>query len=89
MVSGLGERTRDPLAIGCTSCARLILSAGRKTIEGMPAAAQYAANAAEVSPVEAQPTAWTALGFCFRSLLTCSSHTETAQGWAAAEAALE
>jgi len=34
------ERTRAPLAMGCTSCAREILSAGRKTIEGMSAAAQ-------------------------------------------------
>lgn len=89
MDEGLSERTRDPFAIGCTSCARLILSAGKKTIEGMPAAAQYAANAAEVSPVEAQPTAWTALGFCFRSLLTCASLTECAQGCAATKPALE
>ncbi len=32
--------TSAPLAMGWTSCASEILSAGRKTIEGMPAAAQ-------------------------------------------------
>src|SRR5262245_17890329 len=35
------------------------LSFGRKTMEGMPAAAQYEATAAEVSPVDAQATART------------------------------
>ena len=39
-------------------------------MEGMPAAAQYADKAADVSPVEAQPTAWTASGLILRSLLT-------------------
>ena len=40
--------TNDPFAMGCTSCASEILSAGRNTIEGMPAAAAYALSAAEV-----------------------------------------
>ena len=31
------DSTSAPLAMGCTSCAREILSAGRNTIEGMPA----------------------------------------------------
>ncbi len=44
------ESTSAPLAMGCTSCARLILSAGRNTMDGMPAAAQYADSAADVSP---------------------------------------
>ena len=44
------ESTSAPLAMGCTSCAMLILSAGRKTMEGMPACAQYALSAALVSP---------------------------------------
>lgn len=44
------ESTSAPLAIGCTSCARLILSAGRNTMDGMPACAQYADSAADVSP---------------------------------------
>ena len=49
------ESTSAPLAMGWTSCARLILSAGRNTMEGMPAAAQYADNAAEVSPAIHRP----------------------------------
>ena len=44
------DSTKAPLAIGCTSCAMEILSAGRKTMEGMPACAQYAESAADVSP---------------------------------------
>ncbi len=51
------ESTIEPFDIGCTSCAVDILLAGRNTIDGMPAYAQYAARAAEVSPVEAQATA--------------------------------
>jgi hypothetical protein len=38
--------TSAPFAIGCTSCAREILSAGRNTMDGMPAAAAAAAAAA-------------------------------------------
>ena len=34
-----------------------ILLRGKSTMDGMPAAAQYVASAAEVSPVEAQATA--------------------------------
>ena len=34
------DSTKAPLAIGCTSCAMEILSAGRNTMEGMPACAQ-------------------------------------------------
>ena len=34
------DSTRAPLAIGCTSCAMEILSAGRNTMDGMPACAQ-------------------------------------------------
>lgn len=43
---------------------------------GMPprGAAQYADNAADVSPVDAQATAWMAFGFCLRSLFTCRRH---------------
>ena len=61
--------TRDPLAMGCTSCAREILSAGRNTMDGMPAAAAYAERAAEVSPVDAHPTAASGLP-CFLILFT-------------------
>lgn len=46
-----------------------ILSAGKKTMEGIPAAAQYAESAADVSPVEAQPTPTTGL-FIFRRRFT-------------------
>lgn len=46
--------TSAPFAIGCTSCAMEILSAGRKTIAGIPAEAQYAESAAEVSPIQVQ-----------------------------------
>ena len=48
------ESTRAPLAMGCTSCAMEILSAGRNTMEGMPACAQYADRAADVSPAHAE-----------------------------------
>src|SRR5512144_3342115 len=68
------ESTSAPLAIGCTSWAIDILPLGKSTIEGMPAAAQYTANAAEVSPVEAQATAWIgapSLIICF----TCDTST--------------
>src|SRR5690606_31456558 len=51
------EITTEPLEMGWMSCATLILPPGRNTTEGIPAAAQYAARAAEVSPVEAQATA--------------------------------
>jgi hypothetical protein len=64
------ESTREPLAMGCTSCASDILSAGRKTMDGIPAAAQYAERAAEVSPVDAHPTAETAEGSRFRMRFT-------------------
>ena len=46
------DSTSAPLAIGCCSWATLILSAGRNTMEGIPAAAQYAESAAEVSPAQ-------------------------------------
>jgi hypothetical protein len=49
------------LASGCTSCAVEILPRGRITIGRMPAAAAYAASAAEVSPVDAHATAWIGL----------------------------
>ena len=45
------------MAIGWTSWAVEILPLGSSTIDWMPAAAQYTASAAEVSPVEAQATA--------------------------------
>ena len=51
------DSTRAPLATGCTSCDRDTLSLGRNTTEGMPAAAQYAESAADVSPVDAHATA--------------------------------
>ena len=51
------DRTVAPLASGCTSCAMVILPRGSTTIAGMPAAAAYAASDADVSPVDAQPTA--------------------------------
>jgi hypothetical protein len=49
--------TSAPLASGCTSCAVEILPAGRITTVGTPAAAPYAASAAEVSPVDAHAIA--------------------------------
>src|SRR5687768_221336 len=49
--------TSEPLASGCTSCAIETLFLGRSTTDGMPAAAQYAPSAAEVSPVDAHATA--------------------------------
>ena len=61
--------------MGCTSCAREILSAGRNTMLGIPAAAQYALSAADVSPVLAHPTACTASGFIFLSLFTWLTST--------------
>ena len=51
------ESTRAPLARGCTSWAIDTLFLGKSTTAGMPAAAQYAPSAAEVSPVEAHATA--------------------------------
>ena len=51
------ESTVAPFASGWTSCATETLFFGRKTIDFRPAAAQYALNAAEVSPVDAQATA--------------------------------
>src|SRR5918996_297024 len=51
------ESTSAPFASGCTSCAGDTLLRGRNTTVGIPAAAPYAASAAEVSPVEAQATA--------------------------------
>jgi len=54
------DSTSAPLAMGWISCAADTLLRGRKTIDGIPAAAQYAARAADVSPVEAQAMARTA-----------------------------
>ena len=51
--------TRAPLASGWTSCAVGDLAARQHHDGGMPAAAQYAASAAEVSPVDAHATART------------------------------
>src|SRR5918994_2153607 len=51
------DSTSEPLASGCTSWAIETLSFGSSTTDGMPAAAQYAPSAAEVSPVEAHATA--------------------------------
>ena len=53
--------TTAPLASGCTSCAVEILPRGRITIARIPAAAAYAASAADVSPVDAHATAWIGL----------------------------
>jgi hypothetical protein len=50
-------------------------TAGRKTIEGMPAAAQYADRAAEVSPVDAHPTAVIEPGLSLRMRLTWLTRT--------------
>ncbi len=69
------DRTRLPFAMGWTSCAREILSAGRKTMDGMFAAAQYAESAAEVSPVEAHPTAESVLRPFLRMRFTCDTST--------------
>ena len=66
--------TSAPLAMGCTSCASEILSAGRNTMDGMAAAAAYADSAADVSPVDAQPTATSGLP-CFRSRFTWLTST--------------
>mmetsp|Transcript_315 Transcript_315/g.955 ORF Transcript_315/g.955 Transcript_315/m.955 type:complete len:215 (+) Transcript_315:833-1477(+) len=68
------EMTMEPLEMGWTSWERVILSCGRKTMEGMPAEAQYAARAAEVSPVEAQPTARMSAPLLIM-LLTCDTST--------------
>ena len=46
-----------PFAMGWINCAVDTRSRGRITMAGMPAAAQYAARAADVSPVEAHATA--------------------------------
>ena len=51
--------TSAPFEIGCTSWAVEIFPRGSSTTLGIPAAAQYAESAAEVSPVEAQATART------------------------------
>src|SRR5215510_15894257 len=51
------ESTSAPFASGCTSWAIETLSFGSSTTAGIPAAAQYAPSAADVSPVEAQATA--------------------------------
>ena len=51
------ESTSAPLASGCTSCAAETRALGRMTIAGIPAAAAYAASAADVSPVDAHATA--------------------------------
>src|SRR5689334_10340676 len=51
------DSTSAPLASGCTSCAIETLSFGNSTTAGIPAAAQYAPSAADVSPVDAQATA--------------------------------
>src|SRR6266446_5572253 len=51
------ESTSAPVALGCTSCPAETLLRGRSTTAGMPAAAQYDASAAEVSPVDAHATA--------------------------------
>lgn len=68
-------RTRAPFAIGYTSWAMLILLAGKNTMLGIPAAAQYAANAALVSPVLAHPTALIFLGSYFLIVLTWLTNT--------------
>src|SRR5262245_32665301 len=44
-------------AMGCISWATETRSFGSSTIDGMPAAAQYAETAADVSPVDAHATA--------------------------------
>src|SRR4051812_14015381 len=49
--------TNEPFDTGWISCASEIFPRGSNTIDGMPAAAQYVASAAEVSPVEAHATA--------------------------------
>src|SRR5687767_2023994 len=66
------ESTSAPFASGCTSCAGDTLFLGSSTIDGIPAAAQYAASAAEVSPVDAHATA--SIGFPIA--IICST-TET------------
>jgi hypothetical protein len=53
------ENTIAPLASGCSSWAIETLSLGSSTSAGIAAAAQYAASAAEVSPVLAHATART------------------------------
>lgn len=63
------DNTNAPLAMGCTNCAKEILFFGKNTMDGIPAAAAYADKAADVSPVDAHPTA--ANGFpCFLILFT-------------------
>jgi hypothetical protein len=63
--------TSAPLAIGWTSWAVVTLPCGSSTAARMPAAAQYAASAAEVSPVDAQTIARIGLPcliICFTTL---------------------
>jgi hypothetical protein len=67
-------RTKAPFAIGCTNWAIEILFAGRKTMAGIPAAAQYAESAADVSPVEAHPTPSNGLPSLL-NLFTCETNT--------------
>src|SRR5579864_2621214 len=50
--------TREPLANGCTSCAVDTSPRGSSTTDRIPATAQYADSAADVSPVDAHTTAW-------------------------------
>ena len=68
------SRTSAPFEMGCTSCAVEILPRGRRTTLGMPAAAQYAESAAEVSPVEAHATART---FAPRARISFTAETST------------
>ena len=49
--------TSAPIASGWTSCAVEILPRGRITTARIPAAAAYAASAADVSPVDAHAIA--------------------------------
>ena len=49
--------TSAPFARGCTNCAVVTLPLGSNTTDGIPADAQYAASAAEVSPVDAHAMA--------------------------------
>src|SRR4030042_1017486 len=51
------DQTSAPLANGWMSCATEILPFGNNTTDWIPAAAQYTASAADVSPVDAQATA--------------------------------
>jgi hypothetical protein len=53
------DTTIAPFASGWSSCATDTLSLGKRTSAGISAAAQYAASAAEVSPVDAHAIART------------------------------